>query len=202
VGDLLLLRHGETEWSAARRHTSRTDLPLTARGEDEARAVTPLLAGRRLAAVLTSPRLRAVTTARLAGLSGARTDPELREWEYGAYEGLMTEEIRRERPGWNIWTDGCPPSGDGHPGELPEEVGARADRVLAGIEPLLREDRGDVLLVAHGHYLRVLAARRLGLPAAEGRMFQIFTGTVSRLSTEHGRPVVSVWNARPGGAEL
>ncbi|MGW0605976.1 histidine phosphatase family protein [Streptomyces sp. NPDC002644] len=202
MGDLLLLRHGETQWSAARRHTSRTDLPLTARGEEEARAVAPLLAGRRLAAVLTSPRLRAVTTARLAGFSGARTEPEMREWEYGAYEGLMTEEIRRERPGWNIWTDGCPPSADGHAGELPEEVGARADRVLDRVEPLLRADEGDVLLVAHGHFLRVLTARRLGLPATEGRLFQIQTGTVGRLSTEHGRAVVAVWNARPGGTGL
>ncbi|WP_151770464.1 histidine phosphatase family protein [Streptomyces abyssomicinicus] len=201
MGDLLLLRHGETEWSAARRHTSRTDLPLTPRGEEEARAVVPLLAGRTPLTVLTSPRVRAVATARLAGLSG-ETEPELREWEYGAYEGMMTEEIRRDRPGWNIWTDGCPPSADGHPGELPEEVGARADRVLARIEPLLRADRGDVLLVAHGHYLRVLTARRLGLAPGDGRLFQIFTGTVSRLSAEHGRPVVSVWNARPGGTEL
>ncbi|MER5480415.1 histidine phosphatase family protein [Streptomyces sp. NPDC002734] len=202
MGDLLLLRHGETEWSAARRHTSRTDLPLTAHGEEEARAVAPLLAGRKLAAVLVSPRLRAVTTTRLAGLTGTRTDADLREWEYGAYEGLMTEEIRQERPGWNIWDDGCPSSADGQPGELPEEVGARADRVLARVEPLLRADEGDVLLVAHGHYLRVLTARRLGLAATDGRLFQIRTGTVSRLSTEHGRPVVSVWNARPGGAEL
>jgi broad specificity phosphatase PhoE len=192
MGDLLLVRHGETEWSATGRHTSRTDLPLTRRGEEEARSLVPLLAGRDYALVLTSPMARAARTAELAGVTGAETEPGLREWDYGEYEGITTEDIHRSRPGWDLWTDGAP-----SPGESPEQVGERADRVLAGrVAPALAA--GDVLLVAHGHFLRVLTARHLGLPAREGRVFLLATGTVGRLSTEHGRPVVAAWNARPG----
>jgi probable phosphoglycerate mutase len=194
MGDLLLVRHGETEWSRSGQHTSWTDLPLTQRGEEQAKSLTPLLAARAFALVLTSPLGRAVRTAELAGLSGAATDPDLHEWRYGAYEGVTTAEIHRTRPDWDLWTDGAPPDSDGHPGESPEQVGERADRVLSRVAPVLPE--GDVLLVAHGHFLRVLTARRLGLPPSGGRLFRLETGTLSRLSTERGWPVVAEWNAR------
>ncbi|GAA3881085.1 histidine phosphatase family protein [Streptomyces lacrimifluminis] len=196
MGDLLLVRHGETEWSASGQHTSWTDLPLTPRGEEQAKSLAPLLAGRTFARVVTSPLTRAVRTAELAGLSGASTDPDLHEWEYGGYEGVTTAEIQRTRPDWFLFTDGVVPGPDGHPGESPEEVGRRADRALAHIGDALAE--GDVVLVAHGHFLRVLTARYLGLPPADGRLFQLATGTISRLSTEHDRPVIAEWNSRQG----
>jgi broad specificity phosphatase PhoE len=202
MGDLILVRHGETAWTLSHQHTSYTDLPLTAHGEDQARAVEPLLAGRTIALVLTSPFQRARHTSELAGLEGAEVDPELHEWDYGGYEGVTTAEIHRTRPGWNLWTDGVAPGPAGHRGEGPAAVGARADRVLARIGPLLSDPAaGDVVLVAHAHFLRVLAARRLGLPPAAGALFLLDTGTVSRLGTEHGRPVITAWNsAPPGGA--
>ncbi|MBR8638551.1 histidine phosphatase family protein [Streptomyces tuirus] len=194
MGDLLLVRHGETEWSRSGQHTSYTDLPLTPQGEEQARSLAPLLAGRSFALVLTSPLARAVRTAELAGLTGTARDADLHEWHYGAYEGVTTEEIHRDRPDWDLWTDGAPPGSDGNPGESPEEVGKRADRVLSRVTAALPE--GDVMLVAHGHFLRVLTARRLGLPPADGRLFRLETGTVCRLSTEHGRPVIAEWNTR------
>lgn len=194
MGDLLLARHGETEWSRAGRHTGRTDLPLTPAGEEQAKSLAPLLAGRSFALVLTSPLLRARRTAELAGLTGAVPDPDLREWDYGAYEGVTTADIHRTRPGWDLWTDGVPPGRD-LPGESPQEVGERADRVLSRVTGAL--ERGDVMLVAHGHLLRVLTARRLGLPPREGRLFRLETGTLCRLSLEHGRPVIEEWNTRP-----
>ncbi len=192
MGDLLLARHGETEWSRSGRHTGRTDLPLTPHGEEQARSLAPLLAGRAFALVLTSPLERARRTAELAGLTGAEPNPDLREWDYGAYEGVTTATIRAGRPDWDLWTDGVPP-GPELPGESPAQVGARADRVLARVARALEE--GDVLLVAHGHLLRVLTARRLGLSPAEGRLFRLETGALSRLSLEHGRPVIAEWNA-------
>jgi probable phosphoglycerate mutase len=195
VGDLLLVRHGETEWSRSGQHTSWTDLPLTGPGEEQAKSLAPLLTGRTYALALASPLGRALRTAELAGLTGVVPDPDLHEWDYGGYEGVTTVDIHRTRSGWDLWTDGVPPGPDGHPGESPQEVGARADRVLARLSPALAE--GDVVLVAHAHFLRVLTARRLGLPPAEGRLFQLATGTVSRLSTEHGRPVIAEWNRRP-----
>ncbi|MFE1250619.1 histidine phosphatase family protein [Streptomyces sp. NPDC058735] len=195
MGDLLLVRHGETEWSRSGRHTSFTDLPLTPRGEEQAGSLVPLLADRSFARVLTSPLRRAAHTAELVGLTGAEQDPDLHEWHYGAYEGVTTEEIHRTRPGWDLWADGAPPGPGGEPGESPEEVGERADRVLSRVTAALPE--GDVALVAHGHFLRVLTARRLGLSPAEGRLFRLETGTVCRLSTEHGRPVIEEWNIRP-----
>ncbi|MFI9615092.1 histidine phosphatase family protein [Streptomyces sp. NPDC052023] len=195
MGDLLLVRHGETEWSVTGQHTSWTDLPLTGHGEEQAKSLAPLLSGRAFASVLTSPLGRATRTAELAGLAGATPDPDLHEWDYGGYEGVTTREIHRTRPDWNLWTDGVPPGTEGHPGESPAEVGARADRVLARVADAL--GGGDVVLVAHAHFLRVLTARRLGLPPAGGALFQLATGTVSRLSTEHGRPVVAEWNTRP-----
>ena len=196
MGDLVLVRHGETEWTLSRKHTSYTDLPLTPNGEEQARAVAPLLARRPIALALTSPLRRAVRTAELAGLAPATEDPELHEWDYGGYEGITTAEIHRTRPDWNMWTDGVAPGPADHCGESPEQVGARADRVLARIDFLLRDpDADDVVLVAHGHFLRVLTARRLGLPPAAGALFLLGTGTVSRLGTEHGRPVITGWNA-------
>ncbi|GGN86891.1 phosphatase [Streptomyces albiflavescens] len=193
MGDLLLVRHGETEWSVSGQHTSWTDLPLTQHGEEQAKSLAPLLAGRSFALALTSPLGRAVRTAELAGVYGAVPDPDLHEWDYGAYEGVTTVEIHRTRSDWYLWDDGVPPGPAGHPGESPAEVGRRADRVLSRIETAL--GGGDVILVAHAHFLRVLTARRLGLPPADGRLFQLATGTVSRLSTEHGRPVIAEWNA-------
>ncbi|MEU9385126.1 histidine phosphatase family protein [Streptomyces sp. NPDC048279] len=197
MGDLLLVRHGETEWSVSGQHTSWTDLPLTGHGEEQAKSLAPLLTGRTYALVLASPLDRAIRTAELAGLSGVVPDPDLHEWDYGGYEGITTAEIHRSRPDWYLWTDGVPPGPQGHPGESPERIGARADRVLAKVERALADGGGDVVLVAHAHFLRVLTARRLGLPPAEGRLFQLATGTVSRLSTEHGWPVIAEWNKKP-----
>ncbi|MEW1871167.1 histidine phosphatase family protein [Streptomyces caelestis] len=194
MGDLLLARHGETEWSRAGRHTGRTDLPLTPAGEAQAESLAPLLAGRTFGLVLTSPLARARRTAGLAGLAGAVEEPDLREWDYGGYEGITTADVHRTRPGWDLWTDGVPP-GREFPGESPQQVGERADRVLSRVAGAL--DEGDVMLVAHGHLLRVLTARRLGLPPTAGRLFRLETGTLSRLSLEHGSPVVAEWNTRP-----
>ncbi|MGI5412622.1 histidine phosphatase family protein [Streptomyces chartreusis] len=194
MGDLFLVRHGETEWSRSGQHTSFTDLPLTQDGEEQAKSLAPLLSGRTFALALTSPLGRAVRTAELAGVTGAVPDPDLHEWDYGGYEGVTTVDIHRTRPDWYLWTDGVTPGPPDHPGESPAEVGARADRVLARVAAALPD--GDVVLVAHGHFLRVVTARRLGLAPADGRLFQLATGTVSRLSTEHGRPVIAEWNTR------
>ncbi|MFF4799534.1 histidine phosphatase family protein [Streptomyces sp. NPDC001351] len=195
MGDLLLVRHGETEWSVSGQHTSWTDLPLTQHGEEQAKSLAPLLSQRTYALALTSPLGRAIRTASLAGITGTVVEPDLHEWDYGAYEGITTVEIHRTRPDWYLWTDGVPPGPDGHPGESPEQIGRRADRVLSRVDSALPD--GDVILVAHAHFLRVLTARRLGLPPADGRLFQLATGTVSRLSTEHDRPVIAEWNTRP-----
>ncbi|MFB8037381.1 histidine phosphatase family protein [Streptomyces sp. NPDC056004] len=195
MGELILIRHGETEWSRSGQHTSYTDLPLTAFGERQARALAPLLTDRRIALTLVSPAVRARRTAELAGLAAPRITPELREWDYGGYEGVTTVEIRRTRPKWNLWTDGVAPGPEAHPGETPAEVGARADRVLAEVvEAAGRDEDEDIALVAHSHFLRVLTARYLGLTPAEGTLFQLATGAVSRLGTEHGKPVITAWN--------
>ncbi|QNP69167.1 histidine phosphatase family protein [Streptomyces roseirectus] len=194
MGDLFLVRHGETEWSVSGRHTSWTDLPLTDHGEQQAKSLAPLLTGRAFSLALTSPLARAVRTAELAGVTGASTDPDLHEWDYGGYEGITTVDIHKTRPDWYLWTDGVPPGPSGHPGESPSDIGARADRVLERVVPALGE--GDVILVAHAHFLRVLTARRLGLPPSEGRLFQLATGTVSRLTMEHGWPAIAEWNSR------
>ncbi|MFB6634104.1 histidine phosphatase family protein [Streptomyces sp. NPDC056362] len=197
MGDLLLIRHGETEWSASGRHTGRTDLPLTPDGEAEARTLAPFFAGRSFAFVLTSPLRRARHTAELAGLRGAVTDEDLCEWDYGGYEGLTTARIHETRPDWSLWRDGVPPHPDGSPGESAADVGRRADRVLARLAPRLAGSAEDGVVVAHAHLLRVLTARYLELPASEGRLFLLTTATVGRLSTEHGLPVVAGWNQRP-----
>ncbi|TYB43584.1 histidine phosphatase family protein [Actinomadura chibensis] len=192
MGELILLRHGETEWSRARRHTGRTDLPLTERGEEQARALRGALRGRRIVRTVSSPAERALRTAELAGLRVDDVDPDLWEWDYGGYEGVTTPAIRRDRPGWYLWDDGVIPGDAAHPGETVERVGERADAVLARAEPLLAD--GDVALVAHGHVLRVLTARRLGLAPVQGRLFALETGTVSALGAEHDRPVITAWN--------
>ena len=191
MGELILLRHGETEWSKAGRHTGRTDIPLTPDGEAAAKSLAPALAARPIQAAFTSPAQRAVRTAELAGLNAA-PDPDLQEWDYGGYEGMTTAQIREQRPGWYLWRDGVIPGGAGHPGETVEQVGARADAVLDQVRPLLAG--GDVVLVSHAHMLRVLAARWLGLEPAGGRLLRLDTGTLSTLGTEHGQPVVLTWN--------
>lgn len=186
-----LVRHGETEWSLSGRHTGRTDLPLTARGEQEAAALAPGFATTTFARVLCSPRLRARETCRLAGLGrDAVIDADLAEWDYGAYEGLRTAEIHAAHPGWDIWRDGCPG------GESVDDASVRADRVIARAAPL----PGAVALFSHGQFGRVLAARWIGLPAVQGRHFAIDTASVGILGFEADHPqrrVIAQWNARP-----
>jgi probable phosphoglycerate mutase len=195
MGDLILLRHGETEWSKDGKHTGRTDIPLTPAGEKAAAALASLLARRDIAAVFSSPAQRAIRTAELAGLTGAKQDPDLWEWDYGGYEGLTTPQIQEQRPGWYLWRDGVIPGDAAHPGETVQQVGERVDRVLARTEPLLAG--GDVALVAHGHVLRVLTARYLQLEPSDGKLFRLDTGTVSTLGLEHGEPVILSWNVPP-----
>ena len=195
MGDLILLRHGETEWSKAGKHTGRTDIPLTPDGEKAAAALAPLLARRDIVAVFASPARRALRTAELAGLTDVKQDPDLWEWDYGGYEGLTTPQIQEQHPGWYLWRDGVIPGDTAHPGETVQQVGARVDRVLARSEPLLAG--GDVALVAHGHVLRVLTARYLRLEPSDGKLFRLDTGTVSTLGHEHGERVISAWNVPP-----
>jgi len=188
VGRLVLIRHGQTEWSAAGRHTSHTDLELTDDGEREARALAPKLADWSFAAVLSSPRLRAMRTAELAGLTVTAVDDDLTEWDYGQYEGVTTTEIRRRRPNWSLWTDGAPG------GESPDHVAKRIDRLLGRVSPATVD--GDIAIIGHGHLLRALAARWLGLPVADGALFRLDVGTTSLLGHEHDRPVIEQWNVR------
>ena len=195
MGDLILLRHGETEWSKSGRHTGRTDIPLTLAGEAAAAALAPLLARRKIAAAFSSPAQRAARTAELAGLTDVKQDPDLWEWDYGGYEGLTTPQIQEQRPGWYLWRDGVIPGDAAHPGETVQQVGERVDRVLARAEPLLAG--GDVALVAHGHVLRVLTARWLRLDPSDGRLFRLDTGTISTLGREHAEPVIVSWNVPP-----
>ena len=183
--EVVLVRHGETEWSRSGKHTGRTDIPLAERGRQDARAVGDALRNRTFALVLTSPLTRAAETCRLAGFGEVAVQrDELREWDYGAYEGRTTAEIRRERPGWTLWRDGVPE------GESIEEVAARVDRVI----PELRSIDGDALLFAHGHVLRILAARWLGLDPSGGRLFALDPATLSALGYERETPVVRLWN--------
>ena len=182
-GDLWLVRHGETEWSASGRHTSATDLALTSEGERKAAAVGRMLAGKQFALVLASPLRRALETCRLAGYS-AVIEPDLHEWNYGSYEGLTTAQIQVQNPQWTIWT-GTPPGG-----ESASEVAARADRVIARAVAA----GGDVALFGHGHMLRVLAARWLELDPTGGRLFALSTGSISVLGYEREARVLQMWN--------
>jgi broad specificity phosphatase PhoE len=184
---LYLARHGETAWSLSGQHTGRTDIPLTARGEDNARRIGRRLAGLAFGRVWTSPLGRARRTAELAGFAAAEVDPDLAEWDYGDYEGRTSADVRGERPGWDLFRDGCPR------GETAAQVGARVDRVLARV----RAEPGDSLVFAHGHVLRVLAARWLGLPPDSARLFLLGTAAVCVLGYEHERadsPAVRLWN--------
>jgi broad specificity phosphatase PhoE len=182
---LWLARHGETEWARLGRHTSRTDVPLTAAGRHEARALGRYLAGHAFSLVLTSPLIRATESAALAGFGDrALLDPDLREWDYGSLEGRLTDDIRTDYPDWTIWHGPWPG------GETGDQVATRADRVIARV---MAAD-GDVLVFGHGHQLRVLAARWLGLPPASGTMFALGTATLSILGWEHEAPVVESWN--------
>ena len=185
--EVYLVRHGETEWSLSGRHTGVTDLPLTENGRREARLLGPSLAAIEFALVLSSPMQRARSTCELAGLGQTmQVDADLMEWNYGAYEGLTTEEIRRISPGWTIFTDGCPG------GESPQQVGARVDRLIERV----RATAGAVALFAHGHVFRVLAARWIGLPADYGRHFLLDTSTLSVLGYYQEASVLKRWNDR------
>jgi probable phosphoglycerate mutase len=185
VQQVYLIRHGETEWSLSGQHTGITDIPLTENGRRSAKRLKPVLAKESFALVLTSPLQRAQKTCELAGL-GERADIErdLVEWNYGEFEGLTSREIREQAPGWLLFNDGCPG------GETPEQVGDRADRIIARA----RGEQGNVVLFAHGHLLRVLAARWLGFPASGGRHFLLDTGTLNILSYYHGVPAIKRWN--------
>ncbi|GIE86959.1 histidine phosphatase family protein [Actinoplanes regularis] len=190
MAEIVVIRHGQTEWSANRRHTSYTDLELTPEGEAQARRAGQRLGGRTFAAVLSSPRRRARRTAELAGLAVTEVVDDLAEWNYGEYEGLTTKQIRVDRPDWSLWADGCPG------GEAPEQVGSRLDRVLARARELVAD--GDVALVGHGHSLRVAGARWIGLPPSGGGLLKLDTATLSVLGFEHAvEPVLTTWNA-PG----
>jgi probable phosphoglycerate mutase len=184
--ELWLVRHGETEWSLSGAHTGRTDIPLTAAGRVRAAAVGRYLAGRKFAGVLVSPLGRARETCRLAGYENAQMDPGLSEWDYGDYEGRTTAQIQAERPGWSLWSDGVPN------GETAAQVAARADGVIA--HALAVGGEGDVALFAHGHILRVLAARWLDLPPEDGRLFALGTAAVSTLGYERETRVITRWN--------
>jgi broad specificity phosphatase PhoE len=188
TGDHLavLVRHGETEWSRQGRHTGRSEVPLTDRGREQAREAGRSLAGMEFALILVSPLGRARETLALAGLRGpVEVCGDLREWDYGEYEGRTTPEIRAERPGWWLWRDGVVG------GEALEEVGRRADRVVAAV----RAVDGDVAVVAHGHILRVLAARWTDLPPSVGGRLVLTTATISALGFERETPAVTLWNS-------
>ena len=186
MASLVLLRHGQTEWSRDGKHTGRTDIPLTPTGEEQARALRPVVQAFSFGQVLSSPAVRALRTAELAGLD-PKPEPDLAEWDYGDYEGITTAQILQRDGSWNMWLDGAPG------GEGAAEVGARLDRVLDRLRPTL-ESGADACVVAHGHSLRVLAARWLGLDPAAGSAFRLDTGTVSTLGSEHDRPVITGWN--------
>ena len=185
---LVLVRHGETEWSKAGRHTSRTDVPLTDAGREQARRIGRALAGRTFSRVVVSPMSRAQETARLAGLGDRiETLNELREYDYGIYEGRTRADVLREVPGWTVWT---------HPmigGESLVALAARADRVIATLLPI----GGDVLVVSHGHFLRELATRWIEATPAEASRLELWTATISELGWEHDNRVIEVWNSAP-----
>jgi probable phosphoglycerate mutase len=183
-----LVRHGETEWSKSGQHTGRTDIPLTAMGEQQATALGRHLAGQKFALVLTSPLSRARETCRLAGFAAAaEVSEDLLEWNYGIWEGRKTADIRLEQPGWSIWTTPVPQ------GETVEQVGERARRLIARVDAVA----GDVALFAHAHFLRILAACWIGLPPIHGRHLTLGTAALSRLGYERETRVIQVWNQAP-----
>ncbi len=187
LSEVYLARHGETAWTLSHQHTGLTDIPLTPHGERNALSLGERLRGMVFDKVLVSPLVRARRTAELAGLGAvAEIDPDLAEWDYGRYDGLTSAEIRRDRPDWSLFRDGCPD------GESVEVVGSRADRVVARLRTL----HGQILLFGHGHFFRVLTARWLGLPTADGRLFFLSTASLSQLGYEHSRmePAVRLWN--------
>ena len=189
---LYFIRHGETAWSLTGQHTGRTDLPLTAAGEDEARRLVPWLQHVHFTRVLTSPRQRAGRTCVLAGLGAdAEIEPDLQEWDYGDYEGRRSLDIQSERPGWDVFKDGCPG------GEMPDEVADRADRLIARVSGF----NGPVALFSHGEFGLALAARWIGLKVEGGRNFMLGTASLSILSSNPAHPerhVIALWNASPG----
>jgi probable phosphoglycerate mutase len=188
---LYIVRHGETEWSLSGQHTGRTDLALTAHGEDEARALEPWLRRIKFARVLTSPLKRARRTCELAGLgAAAEVEPDLAEWSYGDYEGQLSLDIRKVRPGWSVFRDGCPN------GETPDQVGARAEQLIARLCAV----DGNVVLFSHGQFSRVVAAQWIGLPVIESQHFALSTASLSILSFDPAHPemrVIELWNAAP-----
>jgi broad specificity phosphatase PhoE len=185
AAQIYLIRHGETQWSLSGRHTGRTDLPLTEAGERRASQLGARLQGIAFTHVLTSPLQRARRTCELAGFGAvARVEPDLHEWDYGDYEGLTSTEIHARQPEWNVFQDGCPQ------GESVEQVSQRADRVLAGVRLM----EGTVALFSHGHFLRALAVRWIGLPAREGQHFALDTASLSILGHEKEIPAISLWN--------
>jgi len=188
AGHVVLVRHGETEWSRDGRHTGRTDIPLTTEGQRKATALAQPLRAWHFALVLSSPLRRALDTCRLAGYGAtAQVRPELMEWDYGRYEGLTSRQIAEQNPGWSLWRDGGPD------GETPADVGRRVDRVIAQV----RQVAGDALIFAHGHILRVLAARWLDEPPGGGRHYALQTAALSVLGYEHEDPVIIRWNLPP-----
>jgi probable phosphoglycerate mutase len=195
VAELVLIRHGETEWSLSGQHTSVTDIALTDRGEQQAQALATTLKSRHFAAIFSSPRQRAWRTAALAGLGPVQIDDALVEWDYGAYEGRTTAQISAELGyEWSLWSEGV--IAGSTPGETAQQVQQRANRFIEHIRPTL--DNGqDVAAVAHGHILRVIAATWLSLPAEAGALFCLSTGSISSLGFEHGRPTMTGWNHVP-----
>jgi len=191
---IYFIRHGETAWSLTGQHTGRTDLPLTPQGQKMAEQLATTLKDVAFSLVLTSPRLRARATCQAAGLgSAAQIEPNLAEWDYGSYEGLRTTEVHMHHPGWDVWKDGCPG------GEMPADVGARADRVIARLQDV----SGKVALFSHGHFGRALAARWIGLPVAQGQHFTIDPASIGIFGFENGHPhrrVIVLWNTTADGA--
>lgn len=196
MAEIVLVRHGETEWSKSGQHTGRTNIPLTRNGRKGAAAVAPLLEHRAFGLTLCSPMERAQDTAKLAGLTPDEIDPDLLEWDYGAYEGRTTADIRVELhdPNWVIWDYPIPPGAT--PGESTDDVAVRCARVIERCAPVLAQGR-DCALIAHGHLLRILTATWLGLPSTDGRLFALDAGAVSSLGFERDQRTLNGWNITP-----